>query len=158
MGLPFMPVRGLIGTDYLRIRPDFKVIKNPYGEDDLVAIPAIRPRLALIHGFKADRYGNVLTDKRESDPLLARAADRTVASVEEIVAEVVPERDRIVIPGVYVDAVVHLPGGAWPTACPGHYDADDGEIRRYLAAAKTPEAFRQYLEEFLAQTEVGVRA
>ncbi|MBC7105756.1 MAG: hypothetical protein H5T97_07440 [Firmicutes bacterium] len=158
MGLPFMPVRGLIGTDYLRIRPDFKVIRNPYGEDELVAIPAIRPRLALIHGFRADRYGNVLTDKRESDPLLARAAERTVASVEEIVSEVVPERDRVVIPGIYVDAVVHLPGGAGPTACPGYYDVDDGEIQRYLSAARSPETFRQYLAEFVARREVAGNA
>jgi len=155
MGLPFMPVRGLIGTDYLRIRSDLAIIRNPYGDDDLVAIPAIRPGLSLIHGIKGDRYGNVLTDKRESDPLLARAADHTVASVEEIVAEVVPEPDRIVIPGLYVDAVVHLPAGAWPTACPGCYEIDDAEIRRYLVAAKTTESFRGYLAEFLAEKQVG---
>jgi glutaconate CoA-transferase subunit A len=151
MGLPFLPVRGLIGTDYLRVRPDFKIIKNPYGEDELVAVPAIRPDLLLMHAYKADAYGNVLTDKRESDPLLARAADRVVATVEEIVPSLQPEADKIIIPGIYVDAVVHCPGGARPTACPGYYEIQDAEIRRYLQAAQTPEAFRQYLEEFLSE-------
>lgn len=150
MGLPFLPVRGLIGTDYLRIRPDFKIIKNPYGDDDLVAIPAIQPDLLLMHGYKADRSGNVLTDKRESDPLLARAASRTIATVEEIVPSLEPEADKVIIPGIYIDAVIHLPGGAKPTACPGYYEIQDGEIRRYLKAAQTPETFRQYLEELLA--------
>ncbi len=148
--MPFLPVRGLIGTDYLRIRPDFQIIKNPYGEDDLVAIPAIKPDLLLMHAYKADRFGNVLTDKRESDPLLARASDRAIATAEEIVPHVEPEADKIIIPGIYIDAVIHLPGGAKPTACPGYYEIQDEEIRRYLQAAQTPETFRQYLEEFLA--------
>lgn len=148
--MPFLPVRGLIGTDYLRIRPDFKIIKNPYGEDDLVAIPAIKPDLLLMHAYKADPAGNVMTDKRESDPLLARAAERTIAAVEEVVPALEPEADKIIIPGIYIDAVVHLPGGAKPTACPGYYEIKDEEIRRYLQAAKAPETFRRYLEELLA--------
>lgn len=150
MGLPFLPVRGLIGTDYLRIRPDFQIIKNPYGDDELVAIPAIKPDLLLMHAYKADRSGNVLTDKRESDPLLARAAEHVIATAEEIVPALEPEADKVIIPGIYIDAVVHLPGGAKPTACPGYYEIQDEEIRRYLQAARTPETFARYLEEFLA--------
>lgn len=149
LGLPFMPVLGLIGTDYMRIRPDFKIIKNPYGEDDLVAIPAIKPDLLLIHVCKADVYGNALTDKRDNDSLLARASEHVIVTAEEIIPEVEPEIDKIIIPGIYVDAVIHLPGGAKPTACPGYYDMQDVEIRRYLQAARETETFRAYLADLL---------
>lgn len=147
--MPFLPVRGLIGTDYLQVRPDFKVIKNPYGDDDIVVVPAIKPDLLLMHAYKADAQGNVLTYKGESDPLLARAAERVIVTVEEIVPFLNPEADKIIIPGIYIDAVIHCPGGARPTACTGYYEIQDAEIRRYLQAAQTPETFCQYLENFL---------
>src|SRR5579875_1890970 len=80
MGIPFIPVRGLIGTDYLRVRPDFKVVPNPYGvENDR--------DIGFFHGDKADRDGNVLVDPAQNCALLAQAATVAIATVEEIVDE-----------------------------------------------------------------------
>src|SRR6185295_16278380 len=59
-GVPFMPLRGLLGTDVLKNRPDWKVLDNPFGDDDpIVLLPAIRPDVALFHAPMADRDGNV---------------------------------------------------------------------------------------------------
>src|SRR2546421_11580993 len=59
-GVPFMPLRGLIGSDVLQHRPDWRVIENPFGQDDpIVLLPALNPDVALFHAPMADREGNV---------------------------------------------------------------------------------------------------
>src|SRR6201991_2955269 len=59
-GVPFMPLRGLIGSDLLAHRPDWKTVDNPFGNDDpIVLLPAIAPDVALFHAPMADRHGNV---------------------------------------------------------------------------------------------------
>ncbi len=151
MGLPFMAVRGIIGTDYLHIRPDFKVIDNPYGEDKVVVVPAIVPDVALIHAKKADFSGNVLVDRFENDPLLARASKSVFVTCEEMVPSVydVVTREDIIIPSIYVTKVVLLPGGARPTRCAGYYDLEDEAIRNYLKAAKEDASMSDYLDAFM---------
>ena len=151
MGLPFMPVRGIIGTDYMQIRPDFKVIDNPYGEDKIVVVPAIVPDIALIHAKKADSSGNVLVDRFENDPLLARASKRVFVSCEEMVPNVyeVFTKEDIIIPSIYINKVVLLPGSARPTGCEGYYDLDDEAIRAYLKAAKDDASMFEYMDVFI---------
>lgn len=153
MGLPFMPVRGIIGTDYLKIREDFKVIKNPYGDDEIVVVPAITPDVALIHAYKADKKGNILVDNFENDPLLARASRNVFVSCEEIVEykEELLTTKGVIIPDIYITGVIHLPGGAKPTRCNGYYGWDEGEIIKYINSAKDEELFREYLEDFLLE-------
>ncbi len=144
-----MPVRGIIGTDYLKIRPDFHVLDNPYGDDKIVVVPAIVPDIALIHAWKADQAGNILVDRLENDPLLARAARQVFFSCEEMVENVydflTPE--VVVIPSIYVTGIVLLPGGARPTRCEGYYDVDDEAMQAYLQAAREEESFSRYLRE-----------
>lgn len=149
MGVPFMPIRGVIGTDYLRVRPDFKTIRNPYGDDDLVIVPAIVPDVAVLHAFRADRDGNVLTSGDQDNWLLAQAAERVIVTVEEVVDSGCLLRDSLdaVISWVHITAVVHVPRGAHPTSCPGYYGRDVQHIRRYIERAQTDESFRQYLDE-----------
>ena len=58
MNVPFVPVRGLLGTDYLKVRPDFRVLPNPYDpKEPIVIVPAVAPDVAVFHGFKGDRHG-----------------------------------------------------------------------------------------------------
>src|SRR6266568_3038087 len=84
-GVPFMPLRGLIGSDLLVHRPDWKVIDNPFGNDDpIVLLPAIKPDVALIHAPMADRAGNVWIGRQRELATMAHAADRTVVTVERI--------------------------------------------------------------------------
>ncbi len=144
-----MPVRGVIGTDYMRVRPDFKVMRNPYGDDDLVVVPAISPDVAVLHAFRADRDGNVLAFRDQDNWLLAQSAKRVVVTVEELVDSGQLLRDSLdaVISWIHVTAVVHVPWGAHPTSCPGYYGRDVGHIRRYMEQAHSDESFREYLEE-----------
>ncbi|MFE5321786.1 CoA transferase subunit A [Paenibacillus sp. NPDC056579] len=149
MGIPFIPVRGLIGTDYMRIRSDFLQITNPYDEKEQLAIvPAIRPDVALFHAYKADTSGNVLAHPAHNNRLLAQASRHTIVSVEEIVS---PDELRMekgsLIPSVYITAIVHQPSGARPTACPGYYSVDGGHIQMYLDASRSEEQFNLYLQE-----------
>src|SRR5471030_851990 len=84
-GVPFMPLRGLIGSDVLKHRDDWKVINSPFGNSDpIVLLPAIKPDVALIHAAMADRFGNVWIGRQRELATMAHAADKTIATVEKI--------------------------------------------------------------------------
>jgi glutaconate CoA-transferase, subunit A len=165
-GIPFMPLRGLIGSDILRYRSDYKVVDNPLGvrgegRDPIALIPAIRPDLALIHAPLADRDGNLWIGRDHELRILAHAAKRTVATVEAVfegslVAD--PLRSAGVIPALYVDAIALAPRGALPRAMPGLYDEDAAAMATYVRAAETPEGFRAWLDRFLADDQPARRA
>ena len=79
-GVPFMPLRGLIGSDVLKYRDDWKVIDSPFGNDDpIVLLPAIKPDVALFHAPMADRFGNVWIGRQRELATMAHAAAKTVA-------------------------------------------------------------------------------
>src|SRR5215213_2203603 len=88
-GVPFMPLRGLIGTDVLKNRPDWKVVDNPFEEshetsDPIVLLPAIKPDVALFHAPMADRDGNVWIGRQRELKTMAHAAEKTIVTVEKI--------------------------------------------------------------------------
>lgn len=135
-GSPFAALRGVLGTDVLRHRADWKVIDNPFGEDDpVLVLPALRPDVALLHAARADRDGNVWTGPDEAVRLMARAAHRVLVTVEEVVETNLladPLTAAGTLPGLYVEAVAEAPGGAWPLAMPDRYPEDTAAIRRYV--------------------------
>jgi glutaconate CoA-transferase subunit A len=149
--IPFLPVRGLLGTDYMVIRPDFKVIVNPYDDRETIAIvPSIRPDVALFHAYKADTDGNVIAHPSQNNRLLAQAARRTIVSVEEVVSPQELKREGgSVIPSVFITAIVQAPAGAHPTACPGRYPIDTAHIYKYAEASKSEEAWAEYLRKYV---------
>lgn len=157
MGLPFMPVRGVSGTDYTRVRPDFKTIPNPYGDDEILVVPAVNPDIALIHAFRADKYGNCIVNSSIDDALLARASKKVIVSAEEIVAteELKSSQRGNFVSRVHIDAVVHLPNGAWPTHCGSLYRADIDALQDYLAAAKNLESLSSYVQAFCQRIRNG---
>ncbi|MEK8128018.1 CoA-transferase [Paenibacillus filicis] len=158
MGIPFIPVRGLVGTDYMRVRPDFRVVTNPYDEqEDLAIVPALCPDVALFHGYKADVLGNVIASPSQNNRLLAQASGFTVASVEELVSpEELRREPGSIIPSIYIDAVVVAPGGARPTACPGNYELDEEHVHRYMEASRTEAGFAAYLDYWIGRATRGV--
>src|ERR1700686_717449 len=84
-GVPFMPLRGLIGSDILKYRDDWKVIDSPFGNaDPIVLLPAIKPDVALLHAPMADRFGNVWIGQQRELATMAHAAVKTIATVEKI--------------------------------------------------------------------------
>jgi glutaconate CoA-transferase subunit A len=164
-GIPFMPLRGLIGSDILTHRSDYKIVDNPVAppgtRDPIVLIPAIRPDLALIHAPLADRAGNLWVGRDRELRILAHAARRTVATVEQIAEgdlNADPLRAAGLIASLYVDAVALAPRGALPRGMPGLYDEDGAALAAYVQAAATPEGFRAWLGAFLAADTPARRA
>src|SRR5215470_9470704 len=84
-GVPFMPLRGLIGSDVLAHRPDWRVVDNPFGNHDpIVLVPALKGDVALFHAPMADREGNVWIGTNRDLVAMAHAAERTIATVERL--------------------------------------------------------------------------
>lgn len=158
-GVPFMPLRGVLGSDVVRERDDWKVIDNPFGErDPILVVPAIRPDVALFHARWADEAGNVWLGRRRELATIAHASRACFASVEEFRSGDLLE-DEILAPGVlgavYVTGVARAERGAWPLSLVGVYGVDDAQLARYARAARTREGFQSYLEEFVLH---GARA
>jgi glutaconate CoA-transferase subunit A len=152
-GVPFMPLRGLIGSDVLAHRPDWKVVDNPFGNDDpIVLLPALKPDVALFHAAVADRAGNVFVGTQRELITLAHAAQKTVVTVEEICDGDLlrdPLRAAGTLPGFYVEAAAVAPRGAWPLPLPDCYGIDAAHLQEYVQLAATPEGFAQYLDRYV---------
>lgn len=155
-GNPFQPLRGIIGSDILRFRPDWRVIDNPFaeGEDPIVLIPAVRPDIAIFHAPMADRNGNVWIGRRRELAAMAYAAEQTLVTVERIVDENLLGSETSAagtLPALYVTEIALAPGGAWPYGLWGEYATDTAEILRYAKAARTGEGFAAYMAEAAAE-------
>lgn len=157
-GIPFMPLRGILGSDLLTHHPDWRVIENPFAPGDrIVAVKAIVPDLALFHAPAADRFGNVFLGRDRDGLLLAHASRGALVTVEEIVeGNLLEDRARAgsVLPAMYVNAIAHAPGGAWPLAF-GEAPADAGFLGRYASMARSDEGFAACLAEFLGERPTG---
>src|SRR5215471_15760574 len=152
-GMPFMPLRGIIGSDVLAHRPDWRVIDNPFGADDpIVVLPAIRPNVALIHAPMADRAGNVWIGRQRELVTMAHASARTVATVEKIVDGNLlddPMTTAGTLSGFYVDAIAVAANGCWPLGLPDHYGADLLHLGEYARLAASADGFARYLDEYV---------
>jgi glutaconate CoA-transferase subunit A len=163
-GLPFMPAAGFEGSDLPAAR-GFKRVADPYTGEEVLAIPRLRPDLAVIHVVEADIRGNGrIYGTQFEDVLMAQAAATVILTAERIVdtAELTRQPELTTIPGFLVHAVVHAPGGAWPGSCFPLYDYDADAVRAYLDLARDPERLRAYLDETAARdhaahaTPIGV--
>ena len=152
-GVPFMPLRGLVGSDVLAHRPDWKVVDNPFGNNDpIVLLPALKPDLALLHAPMADRAGNVFVGIQREFFSMAHAAKKTVVTVEKIhdgnlLSD--PLLAAGTLPGFYVEAFAVEPRGAWPLPLPDHYGVDAAHLAEYALLATTPEGFADYLQRYV---------
>jgi glutaconate CoA-transferase subunit A len=152
-GSPFAPLRGLIGSDLMKIRGDWRVIDNPFGNDDpIVLLPAIRPDVALFHAPMADRDGNVWIGRQRDLATLAHASQKSVVTVERIHDENLlddPVLAAGVLPGLYVETVAVVENGAWPMSLPDYYPVDVEHLAEYARLAKTADGFVRYCDEYV---------
>src|SRR5213078_252975 len=152
-GAPFMPLRGLIGSDILAHRSDWRVIDNPFGNNDpIVLLPAIKPDFALFHAGMADRAGNVFVGRDRELATMAHASARTIATVEKTYDGNLmddPALSAGTVPGFYIETVALAPRGAWPLQLLDHYPADGAHLAEYAKAAATAEGFARYLEQYV---------
>ena len=148
MGVPFLPVRGILGSAYLAVNPRFRVMADPFSGAELVAVQALTPDATLVHGARGDSRGNLLIP-RVSDWGLAVTASRIViATVEEFVPGPLQDMPEWrLIPAIHLTALVLCPGGAAPTGYPGYYPQDEAHIALYLQSAREPAAFSRYLKD-----------
>jgi glutaconate CoA-transferase subunit A len=152
-GLPFMPLRGILGSDLLASRADWKVIENPFAAGDpIVALAAITPDVALFHAPLADRVGNVFIGRHRELMTMAHASKQCFVTVEEISETSLFEDERLaagVIPALYVSGVVKARAGTWPLPLWDVYAQDEAFLGRYAALAKTEEGFAEVLARWL---------
>ncbi|SOE50813.1 Acyl CoA:acetate/3-ketoacid CoA transferase, alpha subunit [Burkholderia sp. OK233] len=151
-GAPFLTLRGLIGSDVLANRKDWKVIQNPFSEHDdpVVAIPPLTPDVSIFHAPMADRDGNVWLGRRRELATMAYASRRTFVTVERISEQSLFENETLaagVLPGLYVDGIAVAPKGAWPYGLWGEYSPETAELLRYAQMARTEGGFQAWLAE-----------
>lgn len=151
MGLPFLPVRSLLGTDTFKHSAG-KVIECPFTGEKLAALPALYPDVAAIHVHEADRFGNCrIRGTTVADTDLARAAHRLIITCERLVptAEIRGDPSRTAIPFFCVDAVCEVPFGSYPGNMPYEYFSDEDHLRHWLEAEKSPATFDAFLQEYI---------
>ena len=156
-GVPFQPIRGIIGSDLMKARPDWKIIDNPFAPNDpIVVVPAIRPDVALFHAPEADRFGNVRIGRQSELATMAYAAKTTLVTVERISETSLLADENAaagVLPALYVTAIALAEHGAWPLGLWGEYPADDAEIAHYARMARSAEGFAAYMDGFMRRRE-----
>ena len=151
-GVPFMPLRGLIGSDILAHRSDWKVVPNPFAEDGadpIVLLPAKQPDFAIFHAVMADSAGNVWLGRRRECATIAHASKAALVTVERVVPGNFLEDERLAagaISATYISAVAVAERGARPAALLDDYGFDADYVADYARAAKTAEGFRAWLD------------
>jgi hypothetical protein len=158
LGLSFIPIKSLLASEVLeRLEAgpgaeNVRRSKCPFTGEEYVLLRALTPDVSLVHVQVADREGNCqIAGPRWENEEQAKAGRRLIVVAEEIVPTEYIQRspERTIIPGHRVEAVIHQPFGAVPTAVFGCYDYDADHLRQYVDQAKEPERFRKYLETFV---------
>jgi len=159
MGIPFIPVRDLLGSDILRYsspstKKKYEIIANPWNKrEKVLLLPAMEPDVTIVHVQKADEMGNLVMEGiLNHEPELIRASKSVIASCEELISPEETRRNpnRTTIPYYFIDAVVEQPFGAYPTLTYNYYNYDEDHIWFYQKRAREGgKAYRKYLDEYV---------
>ena len=153
MGVPFLPIRSMLGSDVLGQRPEAKPINCPYTGEKLLLIPALNPDVAIIHVHRCDAYGNAQIDGLQfMDIDLALAANKVILTTERIISNDQLRRSpaHTKIPFICVDAVVEVPFGSAPHECYGLYEPMMSHMEAYVQSvnANPVEGMKAYLDKY----------
>ena len=147
-GLPCAIFRGYIGVDLPKVNPNIKRVTCPFTGEELAAVPAIRPDVAVIHALKADRAGNVLFEGivgTQKEVVLA--AKHSIVTVEEIVEEFsLRSLNATILPAWTVAAIAVVPGGAHPSYAHGYYMRDNAYYKAWDAIARERDGFLAWMQ------------
>jgi glutaconate CoA-transferase subunit A len=151
--LPFGVLRGYIGTDLPAHNPVIRRVRCPYTGEELATVPALSPDVTILHAQRADRQGNVAIEgivgaQREA----GLAAKKLLVTVEEIVDELPPAMNGVLLPHFVVDVVAHCPGGAWPSYAQGSYARDNDFYQRWDAISRDRARFTDWMERHVLGT------
>ena len=156
--VPFMPLRGILGSDLYKNRNDWSVINNPMSsktnDEKIVILPAVQLDILIFHASKADINGNVQIGRRRELATLAHASKKVFVTVEEIVDEDFFDcelKAAATLPSLYVDGISLARNGAWPCGLTDCYEIDGNEMSKYAKSAKNQETFDEYMRDFISQ-------
>jgi len=151
--LPFGVLRGYLGTDLPAHNDSIRSVTCPYTGERLATVPALNPDVTVLHAQRADRAGNVsITGIVGAQREAALAASRLVVTVEEVVDELPPALNAVVLPHFVVSAVVHCPHGAWPSYAHGLYERDNAFYREWDGIARDRARFLAWMERHVLGT------
>jgi glutaconate CoA-transferase subunit A len=152
--LPFGVLRGYVGTDLPEVTDTIAPITCPFTGEELMAVPALKPDVAIIHAQQADRHGNValwgITGIQKEAVLSAR---RSIVTVEEVVDEFESRPFQIVLPSVAVGLIAVVPGGAHPSYAHGYYPRDNAFYEAWDPVSRDRETFHEWMERHVLGTE-----
>jgi glutaconate CoA-transferase subunit A len=151
MGVPYLPVRSMLGTDTFR-RSAACEVTCPFTGERLAALPALYPDVAAVHVHEADRYGNCrIRGTSVADLDVARAARRLIVTCERLIPndEIRADPTRTAIPFFCVDAVCEVPYGSYPGNMPYEYFSDEEHLRDWMRAEEDEDAYRSFLDKYL---------
>ena len=151
--LPFAVLRGSQQTDLVAHNDRIKTVTCPFTGEELMAVPALRPDVTMIHAQRADRKGNVLIYgiiglQKEA----ALAADRAIVTVEEIVDDLDAPPNACILPHWSVAAVCVEPGGSFPSYAQGYYDRDNSFCMAWDAIAQDRDRFTDWMKRHVLDT------
>jgi glutaconate CoA-transferase subunit A len=152
--LPFAVLRGYAGSDLPKHNPAIRRIRCPFTNEELAAVPAIRPDVAVIHAQKADRKGNVLIwgiVGVQKEAVLA--AKHSIVTVEEIVDSLEASPNAVVLPSWVVSAVAPVPGGAHPSYSQGYYKRDNRFYKVWDDISRERDTFTAWMERHVLGTK-----
>lgn len=157
LGLPFIPIRSLRGSDILErlqeVAPsEVGTVNDPFTGDEWLVLKPLVPDVAIVQVQVADEEGNAwILGARWDNEEQVKASKRAIVITENLVPTetIRREPERTVIPGFRVSHVVHLPFAAHPSAVYRVYDYDADHIRHYANVSRTPEGFQKYLDEYV---------
>ena len=152
--LPFAVLRGYVGTDLPKVTETITPITCPFTGEQLMAVPAINPDVAIVHAQQADRDGNValwgITGIQKEAVLCAK---RAIVTVEEVVDSFEPRPFEIVLPSVAVDAIAVVPSGAHPSYAHSYYDRDNVFYEAWDPIGRDRDRFKEWMERHILGTE-----
>ena len=157
MGMPFVPVKDMVGTDLLNVKSflgenKYKIIESPFDGSPTLLVPALNPDVAIIHVQQADEEGNAQIWGIGGDCQVgANASEKVIVTCERIVSREVIGKDpsRTIVPAFKVVAVVEEPYGAHPGYTPGFYDVDFAMGYLYQQASNTEAGLAEFLKEWV---------
>jgi glutaconate CoA-transferase subunit A len=156
LGVPFMPLKSMLGTDMLakkRFREKkAELMDCPFTGEKVVLVPSVRPDFSIVHAQRVDMEGNVQIEGIKGEDVEgARAGKKVIVLAEEIVDTefIRAQPDQTIIPNIYVTHVVECPWGSFPMMVYNYYDYDMEHVRTYYDQCKTEEGWQKYCEDYI---------
>ena len=152
--MPFAVLRGYVGTDLPKVTETIASIMCPFTGERLMAVPALKPDVAIVHAQQADRRGNVaiwgiVGIQKEA----ALSGKRVIVTVEEVVDSFEPRPFQIVVPHMAIDAIAVVPHGAHPSYAYGYYDRDNVFYEAWDQVSRERERFKEWMERHVMGSE-----